>query len=202
MKARNASRGVSLAEALVSATLLLFIVSSAYAVLINGMSYLRTTNAAIDAQKSALSALSKISQSINSSKRGLLSTTQDGIVVASPFNSTGEISMDPTSGSLVWKTYVCYYRSERTLLTVSEPVSSPSSQIDSPDLAGKTVDYFSQLASTEKHIVASDVSAFNVSLTSSGNLGVQRVSVSITIGSMEAFSACGIYATTTACTRN
>jgi hypothetical protein len=103
---------MTLAELLVASFVMTIVLFGSYEVLRSGMSYFRSNQAAIDAQRGGLVLLSQLTSELENSCPNLIdlnAVSLYGIVFAGPLSpTTGVMSVD-ASGALYYQDYIAYY---------------------------------------------------------------------------------------------
>ncbi len=154
----------------------------AFVILAEGSKYLTANQMAVDAQRSGLAILSSLGADLQATKPNLISTSGQGIVLATPFNQDRSVEFDLTNSGIRWQSWVCYYydgqdvtRRERPISTPSDPGTPPAPSSFSPAPIAK--------------VLGTNISRFTVTQTSS----VPSLwSVRLTVGSMADTSTYGI----------
>ena len=104
-------RGTTLIEALVYTALFGLVLSCIYWVLIASMRYYHIANDSIELQQNGLVALSTITQELSESQANSIYSFSDpdGIIFASPRNSSNQFTYGSLTQKLQWSKWVCYY---------------------------------------------------------------------------------------------
>ncbi|MFN8611464.1 MAG: hypothetical protein U0931_28215 [Vulcanimicrobiota bacterium] len=206
---RSSRSGTTLLELLISMSVLFMVFAGVAAILVQGLTYLRANQSALDAQRAAILAVNSITREAEHTRMAYATLEIDGLTFADPYGGHDDPSKGIVSGlkvdslgQLLWQRYICYYRDpaknqlirkEVTWDMCPEVASSPPvpfvPQPSGTYTCGPPIDpahpncraYF--LASTvPSRMVASDCCAFNATNHLDSNLHVSAIKVSFDFG--------------------
>lgn len=195
----RSNRATSLMELLVASSVMFMVFAGVALVLIKGMSYLRSNESALDAQRGALLALNSISREVERTNMRFVYGQDGGLSFADPFGGKTDPANGITpgfqsdlQGSLLWQRYVGYYVDNVThnlyrrecpynFVFATSRTTPPPAGPDVCQTQGTpplNVTWWTTQTTLPPHLIASDVAVFKVSAEDvEDNLGVKVGSV-------------------------
>lgn len=189
------SRGASLIEMVIAATVMAIVSVLGFTVMIQGARYLRINEMAVEAQKSGLLLMSQLHSELQSSEQTRFRVDPGGIVFPSPFKADGSTEYDPTTHKVLWQAWICYqYDGDKKTVTRRQLAITPATSTPPGAPAASAF-----LPSSADHFIADRVGVFRLTqITASPPLW----QLDLTMGSMTDSSSYGVELQTKVSPRN
>lgn len=209
MVASKFRSGTTVLELLISMSVLFMVFAGVAAILVQGLTYLRANQSALDAQRSAVMAVNIMTREVEHTRMAYASLEVDGLSFADPYGGHDDpakgivtgMKVD-TLGQLLWQRYIGYYRDPATNRLIRKEVtwdmcpevqgSPPSPFVPQPAgtyTCGPPINplhpnckAFFMGSPVQGRLVAADCCAFNATNYVDTNLHVSAIKVSLNFG--------------------
>jgi len=181
----RSSRATTLMELLVASSVMFIVFAGVALVLFKGMSYLRSNQSALDAQRGAMLTLNSISREVERTNMRFIYGQDGGVSFADPFGGkedlangiTSGFQSDPLQGTLLWQRYIGYYVDNVThnlyrrecryneVFATSRTTPPPAGPdvCQAPGTPPLNVTWWANETARPAHLISSDVAVFKAS---------------------------------------
>lgn len=149
---------------MVAMAIMALVFAGACTILDQGLSYFRSDQRALKAQRSCLNLMSRLSSELEETNINYIYISNGspyGIAFADPFNpKTHALSVDPATGVMKWQRYICYYLDpdgSGRVLRKEVPIIPSTSSPYAPADAGRTPAWFAAQTNLDTTTVCDDV---------------------------------------------